>query len=347
MMIPIIADPSFTRLCAIDDYSSFIWTSRYYTAGDFDLAVNVSPLTLSVLRYGFYVFRDDRDEVGIIEKLDVQRDSDGKELIIASGRFVTSILGRRIVAVQTQINNKAISEAVYTLIDENIINPDIPARAISNFELDETFTTAKKITIQITGKNLLDSIQRICEPAGIGYKVTVENGAFVFHLYEGTDRSYGQSVNPYIVFSDQYDNLFSSEYFENYSDMVTDVLVAGEGEGLDRKTVWATRDGLSGLERYEIYQDARNMSSNEGEIPELEYLAQLEAEGMESITSYTASFSGEVDFNSVRFGVDVFLGDICTVENKRWGIFLNCRLVEVIESVDESGAYSITPTFGI
>lgn len=347
MMVPIIANTGFQRLCILDDYISFIWTSRYYTSGDFEICTGLSDLALSVLRYGFFVFREDRDDVGIIEKLDIQKDADGKEMIIASGRFVTSILGRRIVAVQTQINNAYVDDAVYTLIDDNVINPDIPERAIPNFEIEESFTTTKKITIQITGKNLMESIQHICEPVGIGYKVTVENGDFVFKLYEGTDRSYGQSVNPYIVFSDQYDNLFSSEYQENYADIVTDVLVAGEGEGLDRKTIWASRAGLSGLERYEKYQDARNMSTNEGEIPDQEYYEQLEAVGLEAITSYVASFSGEVDFNSVRFGVDVFLGDICTVENKRWGIFLNCRLVEVIESVDEAGAYTITPTFGI
>ena len=347
MMLPIIADTNFEKLCILDDYSTFIWTSRYYSPGDFELCVPVNDRSREAIRKGYYVFRDDSNDVGIIERIEIQNNADGAELFIAKGRFASSILGRRIISTQTQLNNKTIDAACATLIDQEIINPEIPERAIRNFSVDHTYTTQKKITIQITGKNLLEAIEKICESNGIGFRVGIENGDFVFSMYEGTDRSYGQSVNPYVVFSDKYDNLLSSEYWENYQDMITDVLIAGEGEGLDRKTLWVTREGLSGLERYEYYQDARNMSTNDGEIPEAEYYEQLHAEGLESITSYTAAFSGEVDFAGVRYGVDVFLGDICTVENSRWGIRMNSRLVEVMEAIDEAGAYTITPTFGV
>lgn len=347
-MIPIIANTDFKKLAMIDDFSSFIWTSRYYSAGDFELVVPVSPVSLETMKKGFYVFRDDNeDDVGIIEKLDIQMNADGQETIIAKGRFLASILGRRIVATQTQVNNKTIDAACATLIEKEIVNPDIPERAIDNFTIDSSFTTPKKITIQITGKNLLEAIGGICEANGIGFRVGLSGNNFVFRMYEGTDRSYNQSVNPFVVFSDKYDNLLSSEYQENYMNVVTDVLIAGEGEGIDRKTLWVTKAGLSGLERYEAYKDARNMSTNDGEIPEAEYYEQLAAEGLESITEYTVAFSGEVDFAGIRYGADVFLGDICTVENTRWGIYLNSRLVEVIESIDETGTYTITPTFGI
>ena len=347
-MIPIIANTSFHKLAIIDDFSSFIWTSRYYSAGDFELVVPVNPITLATMRKGYYVFRDDTDtDVGIIEALDIQENADGQETIIARGRFLTSILGRRIVAVQTQINNQTIDAACAALITDAIIEPEISERTIDNFVIDSSYTTAKKITIQITGKNLLDAIGKICESNGIGFRVRLSGGNFVFQMYEGTDRSYGQSINPYVVFSDKYDNLMSSEYQENYQNVVTDVLIAGEGEGLDRKTLWVTKDSLSGLNRYEYYQDARNMSTNEGEIPDEEYYEQLESAALENITEYTVACSGEVDFSGVQYGVDVFLGDICTVENTRWGIFMNSRLVEVIESIDETGAYTITPTFGV
>lgn len=347
-MIPIIANSSFEKLAVIDYYSSFIWTSRYYSAGDFELCVPVNADTVNLFRRGNYVFREGSDDVGIIERLDISKDQDNRELIIAKGRFLASILGRRIVSVQTQINNRRVSEALYTLIENEIITPAIPARAIPNFTIDDSFESSGYITIQITGKNLLEVIGKICEENGIGFKVVLDpEGNFVFRLYEGTDRSYGQSVNDFVVFSETYDNLFSSEYEENYSNIITDVLIAGEGEGLDRKTVWATREGLSGLDRYEYYQDARNTSSNDGEIPEQEYLEQLASEALESITSYTTAFSGEVDFSGVQYGSDLFLGDICTIENSRWGLFMNSRLVEVIESTDETGAYTITPTFGV
>ena len=65
------------------------------------------------------------------------------------------------------------------------------------------------------------------------------------------------------------------------------------------------------------------------------------------ITSFTAAFTGVVDFRNIEYKKDVFIGDICVIENTKWGIYINSRLVEVIESIDESGQYTITPTFGI
>ena len=54
-----------------------------------------------------------------------------------------------------------------------------------------------------------------------------------------------------------------------------------------------------------------------------------------------------MDFTNVKYREDVNVGDIVTIKNTKWGIHINSRLVEVIESVNESGAYSITPSFGI
>ncbi|MCB7430132.1 siphovirus ReqiPepy6 Gp37-like family protein [Erysipelatoclostridium ramosum] len=39
------------------------------------------------------------------------------------------------------------------------------------------------------------------------------------------------------------------------------------------------------------------------------------------------------------------MGDIVTIENDRWGISINSRIIEVMESEDENG-YIVTPTFG-
>ena len=201
---------------------------------------------------------------------------------------------------------------------------------------------------QYTGDNLLEQICEICQTYGIGFKVILnDQNQFVFSLFEGTDRSYDQSVNPYVVFSDEYDNLLSSQYEEDYQEIVTDVLVAGEGEGLDRKTLWVSEENNSGLNRYEMYKDQRNLQTNDGEITDAEYEAQMQESGKESITSITTAFTGTVYFGNVEWKQDVNIGDICVIENKRWGIYINSRLIEVIESMSEAGEYSIVPTFGI
>lgn len=345
MMLPIVADTSFNKLAIVDDYTSFIWTSRYYETGDFELVVPVDQKHLDLMKKDYYIFRDDDpDNAGIIEDVLIKRDETGTEQMIVSGRFLQSILGRRIVAEQTNVDG-TVAECMNTLINDNIMFPSDSSRIIEGFDY-EVITVSQSMKAQYTGNNIYDVISDICKTYGVGFKVIPHNNGFLFRVYEGTDRSYAQSVNPWIVFSDEYDNLLSSEYEECYQNQITAVLVAGEGEGLDRKTAWAT-DGTTGLLRREAYKNERNLRSNDGSITPEEYTELLEESGKQSLTQVTTAFTGTVYFDSVKFREDVFLGDICTIENSRWGLSINTRLVEVIESVSETGDYSIVPTFGI
>ena len=343
-LLPVVMTDQFIRIAVIDDYSSFIWSSRYYTTGDFQLIVDATPEDMSLFKEQYYIVRDDDENVGIIENIFVERTEDGNDRLIIKGRFIDSVIGRRIIAEQTTVSGK-ISDCIEQLLDENIINPSNAARQIDNFIID-SYEVATAFQAQYTGKNLLETISAICETYGIGYKVTLNaDHEFVFKLYEGVDRTYDQNVNDWVIFSDTYDNLISSEYEENYQKVVTSVLVAGEGEGLDRKTAWVG-DDKTGLERYEVYKDQRNIRSNDGEIPEEEYIELLKEAGKESLTKYTTAFTGKVYFENIKYKTDIGLGDLCVIQNDNWGIYINSRLVEVIESVDETGAYTITPTFG-
>ena len=84
----------------------------------------------------------------------------------------------------------------------------------------------KTLGVEYLGLNMLfASILQVLSLTELGFGT-----AMVFSMYEGEDRTYDQSVNPVIIFSDLYDNLLSSEYEENYQNIASAVLVAGEGE---------------------------------------------------------------------------------------------------------------------
>ena len=344
-MMPVIMNDQFQRLAILDDYNSFIWSTRYYTSGDFQLCIDANETNMKLIQKDYYVVRDDDENVGIIEDIKIQRNEDAHEVLIVKGRFLDAIIARRIIAVQTTVSGK-ISACIEQLLTENIIDPEDSDRQIDNFTID-SYEISTTMQAQYTGKNLLETISSICKTYGIGYKVTLnDDNEFVFQLFEGVDRTYDQTANPWVIFSDTYDNLLSSEYEENYQKLANAVLVAGEGEGLDRKTAWVS-DGSTGLARHEIYKDQRNIRSNDGEISDDEYEELLEEAGKESMTKYTTAFSGKVYFDNITFKQDIGIGDLCVIENSRWGIYMNTRLVEVIESVNEAGEYSITPTFGV
>lgn len=345
MIEPIIMNKNFERLAVIDDYSSLIWTSRYYTCGDFEIVVPLTPKYLELMQIGFYIVRDDDENTGIIEDLEINVNEDNKTQFIVTGRFLPSLLARRIIEKQTQISG-TIQTGITKLISENAISPTNSARKIPNLSI-KTKNFTETLDAQYTGKNLLEVIEDICKTNGIGFNIVLEDKKFQFSLYKGTNRSYSQNTNPRVIFSDEYDNLLSSCYISQSSSLVTDVLVAGEGEGLDRKTLWVSNVSNTGLDRYEMYQDQRDLSTNDGAISDEEYNAQLKQAGLENITQITSEFEGTVYFGNIKYKTDVNLGDIVTVENKKWGIHVDTRLIEVIESVDETGNYEVLPTFGI
>lgn len=346
-MLPTILDKQFNKLGVIDDYLSFIWTERYYASGDFELCLPVTEKTVEIIRRNYYVMREDSEEIGIIETVDIKRDDETAETMIVSGRFLVSILARRIIADQIQVSGTAPS-CVRALLNANAINPSIDIRRIQNLLFDDRTTVLTNMKGQYTGKPLLETIEEICELYGLGVTCHLTSDKkFEVVMYNGSDRSINQSVNPRVIFSDEYDNLLSSEYIESTQELTTDALVAGEGEGLDRRTLWTSRTSKAGLERYEIYVDARDLQSDNGAVSPADYEAQLRERGLEAIHEITQAFAGTVYLNNLKYNQDVYMGDICTIHNSRWGIAMNARLIEVIESMAEDGSHSIIPTFGI
>ena len=203
------------------------------------------------------------------------------------------------------------------------------------------------ISAQYTGAGLLETWQEICAAYGLGFRAVTDNHSIItprLEILEGANRSEGQAANSPVIFSAEFENLISSNYVLDTANFKNVALVAGEGEGKNRKTV--TLGGASGLARREVFVDARDLSSNEGEISEADYSAQLSARGAEKIAEQqiTELFDGEIDTaNTFILDVDYTLGDIVTVENE-YGIRKNVRVSAIMEAWDSEG-YSAIPTF--
>lgn len=328
----------------MDYHKSAIWVSRYHDVGDFELYVGATSGTLGLLRMGHYVTRPDDDMVCVIERPNIVTDEDGGKYLICTGRSIQGLLSRRIVWSQTNLDG-TVEDCIRRLVDENVINPGIPERRIPGFVLGPKQGYTERMEMQVTGDNLLDTVSNLCRTYGYGFRVTLDAQArFVFQLYRGADRSYGQDGNPHVVFSPDFDNLISVDYSADKTEYRNVALVAGEGEGTARKTV--TVGTASGLGRYECFVDARDLSTNNGEIPMGTYNSQLMERGVEDLATkgIQESFSGVVEPDvNYTYKQDYYLGDIIQIENE-FGITAAPRIIEVMECEDDSG-YSLTPTF--
>lgn len=347
-----VLDTSFNIVSVIDSFSSVIWTTRYFTFGDFELCVPASEKMLNTLKAGRYLVRDFDMSDGICQNVmtiynrHIQTDPEEGNKLIVSGYDLGGILKRRVVAQQTVLNG-SVYACIVGLLNNCIVDPVNPDRKISNFTYNR-ITPSGQLAVpmkkQITGTNLAEAIAEICETYGVGYRVVLDNGYFVLHLYEGTDRSYDQSTFPYVVFSEGFDNLISCDYTESLEEYANVVYVAGEGEGTARKI--AEVGNVTGLYRFEHWEDARNASTNAGAISEEEYMEQLENDG-EAVLSekkQSVAMEGEVDSNgNFKLNTNYFLGDVVQID-AGYGITAKTRVIEVIESEDETGV-KIIPTF--
>lgn len=346
----LVLNTSLDAVAIVDTYESFIWTDRYYAYGDFELYTSMAQDMLRYIRQDYYLQNRESEHVMIIEKLLIQSDTENGNHITVTGRSLESILDRRIIWGQKTISGN-LQNGIRTLLNENVINPSDANRRISNFIFEaSTDSSITKLTIeaQYTGDNLYDVINKICSERDIGFKVTLnEKKQFVFKLYAGVDRSYEQTSTPYVIFSPNFENIINSNYIESKSKLKNITLIGGEGEGAARK--YTTVGGGSGLNRREMFTDARDISTDVGNgvtLTEAEYTAQLQQRGRERLAENTdiTSFEGQVETTVMfQYGKDFFNGDVVQIANE-YGHETTARIVEIVISENSEGA-SVYPTF--
>lgn len=334
-------DDGLREQFVLDSFKSLIWTKRYYTYGDFELYVPASEDLTDVLNTCPYVIRDDDESVMVIENVQISTDVENGDYYTITGRSLESVLTRRIVWEQTNISVNDPAQAIYQLIAENVTEPEIEARTIAEFLVDESFEGSGALKMQITGTALDEAITDICKTYGIGWKVTRgDSGEMVFALYQRGEAD--------VSFSPEFDNLISSQYYQNTENLKTVAVVAGEGTGTDRRRNVVNADSSAvGLDRREVYVDARDISSNGGEIGDNDYMALLATRGeQELLDEHTAThgFEGEVEPKSTYvYKRDYDLGNVVTVSNG-YGVTAKPRIIEIIECWDDTG-YKVIPTF--
>lgn len=348
----LLLDQNFDSVDVIDSYESVIWTDRYYEYGEFELYLPTSEKYLADAIQDYYIYRNDSEHMMIIEKIEINSDVEDGSHLILSGRSLESILTRRIVWSQTILDGN-LQNGVKRLISEAIISPDISYRQIPNFIFKESTDpriTNLKVQCQFTGDNLYDAVQSICEEAGIGFKITLnQSKQFVFELYVGEDRSYDQTDHPYVIFSQRYDNIINSNYIESKMEWCNVTLVAGEGEGEARRTQITGETTAAGLYRRELYTDARDINSDNEAVTDTEYVNQLIQRGNEKLAENKVykMFEGDVDYlRMFVYGRDFFIGDICQIRNE-YAMEARVRITEFIVSENSSDGIKAYPTFAV
>lgn len=350
-MEPLIMNENFETIGVLDTFESLIWTDRFSAYGDFEIYTSANKSIIDIAKPNYYLWSESSEHSMIIEDLNLEASVEFGNHYTVTGRSLESILTRRIVWKQTVLDGY-LEGQIKKLLNENVIAPSDQNRKIPNFVFEESedpFIEALQIQSQFTGDVVYDAIKKICDTVNIGFKITFnDQNQFVFKLYSGSDRSYDQISNPYVVFSPNFENIINSNYTESYRALATVGLVAGEGEGSARKTAVVGDNTSSGMNRRETFIDARDISSqvDGGTLTNAQYNSMLVSRGNERMTENTVvkAFDGEVETTKLyHYGEDFFMGDIVQLENE-YGSNSKVRITEYIYSENKEG-YSAYPTF--
>jgi hypothetical protein len=330
-----IYSPDIELQGVIDGYSSLRWRRRFFEPGEAELHCKASAENLALLRPDNIIHRLDRKEAAIIEGVSVE----GEE-ITATGRMGSSMLDRRIITPTINFSGK-VEDAMRKAVSDNAI----VARPLPHLVLGDTAGLTPACTFQATYKTVLSVCEALAKAAPLGFRVRLDvpGKQWIFEVYDGVDRSVTQHGRPYVLFSNEYENITGAEYTFNATGYANYAYVAGQGEGSARVVVELNQ--TDGEPRRELWVDARDLQQADGQT-DADYRAQLIQRGTEKLAEAKKSESfTAVAVNTSNFAylTDWDLGDIVSFE--KWGIRLDERITEV-EEVDENGVIVITPTCG-
>jgi len=356
----------------IDSFESFIWNVRYNDYGDFEIYTRPSKELIDVFENDTYVWiPEEPNRPMFIETIAITTDVEEGNHLKITGHSLESVLDRRIIYHDTELKGN-LQDMIEKLLNASVINPTDTKRKIANFKMvksEDTRITSKTVDTKVNGgEKLGETINTLCQEKDIGWRITFnDENEFVFELFAGTDRSYDQSENDYVVFSKDFDNLISSDYTNDKRlTNATATVIVGESDGYNKPQGERPEESLgdsndivylditdaSGLDRIEVKTDCSNVSSKKEDDTQMwwaEYhdiLYNKGREEVEKLIKNSWTFEAEVNYQGMfEYGKHYTVGDILQVENE-YGITKKVRVTEMIRSQDSSGI-SMYPTFAI
>ncbi len=355
---PTAASPHFKRVGITSRASRISMTESFYGPGAFEIELPFGTLYADQLKKYNLVFIG-QYFWGIIRSVSISALKDA-ETITVSGLDLNGLLSSRptvppqftdVVGALGYDPAVGSSETVMKqFVAHNVIESLQPMRNITGFVIAPDLGRGIPDDKYMTRFEFLSEVlQKIGENARLGWKITPDLDAhsFIFDVLEGVDRTYGQHVNPRIVFSPGRGTVEAQDYINSDAAMRNVFYTTRSGAEFadEALTVMYTREGEDepeGIYRWEQHLTVSAETPEAGEeYNELRRQALIEAENYRTDESFTCR---TLDTRH-RYGRDYFLGDFVTVQNLEWGISSDMQITGAAHEIDSSGV-KLTLTFG-
>ena len=163
------------------------------------------------------------------------------------------------------------------------------------------------------------------------------NKKLLFDVYQGTEK-------PNAKFSERWGNLKNLELLQSNTGFKNVAYVGGAGEGAERVFVQCGAVETVGLQRRELFVDARDIRKEDGQSDE-QYKALLRERGLQELNEHNQKLSVTFDVAPESFGKDYYLGDIIHCILADDGLKLFVRVI-AFEEVIENNKTRLAITIG-
>ena len=329
-----VYDKNLNFIGIIDFFSSLRWRRKYYEAGEFELHIPLNSQTEKYLKKDNLIIRDDAIEVGIIESFTINDAGDDGVEVIIYGRFLSSILDRRIIKSKINFSGKIL------LGERKILNEMTP---FSKLLISEATLDSDSVVFQVSYKNVYEYLVTLAKISSIAHRISVDipNKKMIYENYQGLDRTETQSINPRYEFSEDKSNIDVADYTYSAKTEKNYVLVGGQGEDKNRIMVEVTSGNNKDFDLRETFVDAK--SENQGDLTLAQYKETLKTKGSEKLVESTETLEVTVYADDYKKLWD--LGDIVNIKKESWGIVMKQRITEIEETI-ENNNQKIFATFG-
>lgn len=232
------------------------------------------------------------------------------------------------------------------LLNRHVVNPGNSSRKLHQLSLaPEVNLSTSSVQYQNSYGIIREQIETLCDTHDFGFRETMTDPyvpSARIEFYKGKD------LSDSVEFTTDAENVISESFEQSDFDERNVALVAGEGEGTERELV--TLGSGSGLDRKELYVDARDLQSENDDVVMTiaQYRQALVDRGESKLAEQQPVLILDGDINVQNqlyaYGVDYDLGDIVRRSSPTFKLAYNARITE-IQEIYENGL-QIVPTFG-
>lgn len=326
-----VLDANFEKLDLVENFTSFIWTERWNTYGDFKLKFPYRSRNTQYLYIGRYLYIDDSRTLMRIERY--ERDSDDSEdLVEVSGRSVLSLFTDKIVTPrsfrqhaptipQTLVNSICV-------LGNGVSNLDI----IPNLSIDWHSDFGDIIDYEVGYVNLYDEILELSNEHDFGYRLDFIQsiGGLRFRTIQGFDRT------DELVFCQGIGNLEGLNILRTSEDYKNVAYVTSKDRENPMVVYRRNHSGASGIDRRVVHVEVSESDPTD---------AAMRRAGRQAMSPhrYVAIMDGKAKTDTIRYDRDYYLGDLVRI-NDVSGRTSEVRVTEYIWSYDQDG-FQEYPTF--